>query len=138
MGEDDDQIRPEVLAELADAGWFNHDVPRWQDAACSTAPDPDLWFTQTYAAQRDAIKVCEECPIQAQCGSYGLKYHTEGVWGGVALKPARVPMWARADSPCKKGHFDWYYFTDSQGRERRRCAECQRLRESAKKELVAA
>ena len=131
MDEDDDQIRPEVLAELADAGWFNHDVPRWQDAACSTAPDPDLWFTQTYAAQRDAIKVCEGCPIRAQCGSYGLKYQTEGVWGGVALRP-------RVGSLCKKGHFDWYYFTDSQGRERRRCAECQRLRESAKKELVAA
>lgn len=30
-----------------------------------------------------ALEACRTCPIQIQCAEYGIKYESEGIWGGL-------------------------------------------------------
>jgi hypothetical protein len=59
--------------------------PRWmQHAACADA-DQTLFFPEVGQAGDDAKAICAECPVRAECLSWGL---TEdfGIWGGLSLR----------------------------------------------------
>lgn len=30
-----------------------------------------------------ALEACKSCPVQLQCAEYGIKYESEGIWGGL-------------------------------------------------------
>ena len=65
-------------------------IPRqpWAvDAACA---DTDVEFVPDSKAEAaEAIAVCFDCPVRAQCLVYGLAVKATGVWGGEWLDPWR-------------------------------------------------
>jgi WhiB family transcriptional regulator, redox-sensing transcriptional regulator len=53
------------------------------DAACREI-DIDLFFAVDEQSQRDAIAVCETCPVRASCLEHAITAREQyGVWGGV-------------------------------------------------------
>jgi WhiB family transcriptional regulator, redox-sensing transcriptional regulator len=53
------------------------------DAACREI-DIDVFFAVDEASQREAIAICEACPVRAECLEYAITAREQyGVWGGV-------------------------------------------------------
>lgn len=63
----------------------------WRDeASCSTAPDPDLWYASTIDERREAIEICASCPVRANCLAWALTTGEQfGIWGGVDFEEPR-------------------------------------------------
>lgn len=58
-------------------------------AVCATA-DPDALFV-TGAAQRDAARICQACPVRLECLADALDNQVEfGVWGGMTERQRRA------------------------------------------------
>jgi hypothetical protein len=59
-------------------------VGDWRDeAACSGAPDPDLWFSVQPEQVAAAMAVCDSCPVWEACLNASLTMGTpDGIWGG--------------------------------------------------------
>lgn len=77
----------------ADRGWASDGIAGENDwtaaAVCATQP-PDLLFV-TGAAQRDAARMCDTCPVKLQCLSDALDNRVEfGVWGGLTERQRRA------------------------------------------------
>jgi hypothetical protein len=53
------------------------------EAACSGAPDPDLWFSVQPVRVAAAVAICDGCPVWEACldPSFMLG-NPEGIWGG--------------------------------------------------------
>lgn len=62
----------------------------WQsDAACLIA-DSEAFFPERGGSVREAKKVCETCPVRAQCLEYALENDEQfGVWGGLSVYERR-------------------------------------------------
>jgi hypothetical protein len=61
--------------------------PWTEQAACATAPDPDLWFVSVSVAAdkvRQAKTICRTCPVAAPCLVYAVQFPIPlyGVWAG--------------------------------------------------------
>jgi hypothetical protein len=71
-----------------------------QDGACNGHPDPDLWHYEnsvyvdeqqlTVLRTVEAIEICHQCPVRAQCLQQGLESENiisvggvGSVWGGL-------------------------------------------------------
>lgn len=55
-----------------------------EDADCATT-DPDAFFPEQYDSALAAKKICQGCPVAAQCLEYALEHGIEyGIWGGVS------------------------------------------------------
>lgn len=64
----------------------------WHEQALCRFEDPDLWW---YGSRQDdwevirascAIKICNECPVKAECLKQGLEpenLHGGSIWGGL-------------------------------------------------------
>lgn len=53
------------------------------DAACKDV-DLDLFFTIDEASQREAVAICETCPVRSSCLDHAIAAREQyGVWGGV-------------------------------------------------------
>lgn len=52
-------------------------------AACSGAPDPDLWFARKPEQVAAAVAICDSCPVWEACldASFALGV-PEGIWAG--------------------------------------------------------
>lgn len=62
--------------------WFN-------DAACR-GMNPDLFFPELGEAIDEAVSVCAECPVRAECLEYALTENQwAGVWGGLSGRRRR-------------------------------------------------
>ena len=59
---------------------------RWHLAAkCQDQPQ-DLFFSGNPTKTRQAVAICQSCPVKAICGAEARdRGETYGVWGGVAL-----------------------------------------------------
>lgn len=58
-------------------------------AACRDHPHPNSWFPARGAlsqANREALRVCAECPVQQPCLQHAVDTHAEGIWGGMTAK----------------------------------------------------
>ena len=79
---------------------------RWEHGVAIEVPDdmltrPDLhdcWSTSTQIQRRFAVKVCQHCPVRAECADHAVRTReTDGVWGGLipeqlrALQRRQVP-----------------------------------------------
>lgn len=133
----DPAVRPEVIEELSEAGWFDTPAPDWTGALCASHPDPDLWhptstkYGEKYELQQRAIATCQPCPIRTTCRKYGVQHMKEGVWGGIALDPAKDPSEPdprRLATHCKRGHSDWTI----RGRQRA-CRVCDKARAATRR-----
>ncbi len=61
---------------------------RWAERALCAQAGPDTWYPDNHAQAVVATRICEACPVCAQCLKYALSgadtWHgiTTGIWGG--------------------------------------------------------
>ena len=70
------------------AGWFAMPDPGlWtKDARCAET-DPDIFHPEVGQNVDAAKKICDECPVKAQCLAFALRHpRLTGVWGGTTPK----------------------------------------------------
>jgi WhiB family transcriptional regulator, redox-sensing transcriptional regulator len=62
----------------------------WQDeAACADAP-AELFFSNDEEDQREALALCEACPVRSECLEHALATNEQyGIWGGVREQDRR-------------------------------------------------
>lgn len=76
--------------------------PLWyKDALCAQV-DSDLFFPEQGASPRQAIAICNECPVRALCLDEALSVgRAHGVWGGKteAQRRAMRPKRERVAAP---------------------------------------
>jgi WhiB family transcriptional regulator, redox-sensing transcriptional regulator len=62
----------------------------WQDdAACADAP-AELFFSSEEEDQREALALCDACPVRSSCLEYALDNNEQyGIWGGVREQDRR-------------------------------------------------
>ena len=55
----------------------------WTDAACADPwIDPEIFFAKE--TERQAVAICDACPLKAMCAEYAVTNEMEyGVWGGL-------------------------------------------------------
>lgn len=62
----------------------------WREEALCRQTDADLWFPPHgghLRVTRDAKRICESCPVIAECLEYALEQRYEiGIWGGKTPK----------------------------------------------------
>ena len=59
----------------------------WQDHALCAQVDPELWFPEKGESSRPAKRICQRCPVQAECRSAALaRCEQYGIWGGLSYK----------------------------------------------------
>ncbi|MET3807132.1 putative Fe-S protein YdhL (DUF1289 family) [Nakamurella sp. UYEF19] len=64
----------------------------WTVRAVCAGTDPDALFV-TGAAQRDAAKLCQGCPVRLECLADALDNRIEyGVWGGMTERQRRAVL----------------------------------------------
>ncbi|WP_231988525.1 WhiB family transcriptional regulator [Nakamurella panacisegetis] len=64
----------------------------WTVRAVCAGADPDALFV-TGAAQRDAAKICQACPVRLECLADALDNQIEyGVWGGMTERQRRAVL----------------------------------------------
>jgi WhiB family transcriptional regulator, redox-sensing transcriptional regulator len=67
---------------------LNNAIAEAGEVPCQSAPD--IFFTDPeqinfYVSTRDAVKLCQTCPVINECLSYALDNNErEGVWGGMS------------------------------------------------------
>jgi WhiB family redox-sensing transcriptional regulator len=70
---------------------------RWTTEALCADGDPDRLFV-TGAAQREAAKLCRDCPVLMECLADALDNRIEfGVWGGLTERQRRALLKRRPD-----------------------------------------
>lgn len=90
---------------------LNNAIAEAGEVPCQSAPD--IFFTDPeqinfYVSTRDAVKLCQTCPVINECLSYALDNNErEGVWGGMSpsmrLKKKRA---RRQGSPAYASELD--------------------------------
>ena len=64
----------------------------WTGKAVCAGGDPDTLFV-TGAAQREAAKICQACPVRLECLADALDHRIEyGVWGGMTERQRRAVL----------------------------------------------
>lgn len=72
------------------------DLP-WRERAICKDSDPDAWYPTESSGYPDAERLCDPCPVKAECLQYALENdEQEGVWGG--LRPRRRNKLRRASA----------------------------------------
>ncbi len=80
------------MNDLFDAVGHALDVPiteerPWAAFAVCRDRDPDVFFPATPEGEREAIRVCQGCPVQADCLEFAIEARIRfGVWGGTTEK----------------------------------------------------
>ena len=55
----------------------------WDGAECVNH-DPEVWFEKS--TERQAIAICETCPLITKCALYAIQQDEQhGVWGGLSV-----------------------------------------------------
>lgn len=68
----------------------------WRDSAACRDADPDLFFPigttgPALHQVREAVRICQACPIQVRCLAWALEQGvTDGVWGGTTAEQRRA------------------------------------------------
>ena len=53
--------------------------------------DGSLWFADTGSLESHQAKViCRKCPVKDECGEYGLKHESFGIYGGMSPNERRA------------------------------------------------
>lgn len=66
----------------------------WQARALCAEVDPELWFPESGHTSPAAKRICQRCPVRAQCLAAAVAQHEQhGIWGGLSyherlLRPA--------------------------------------------------
>lgn len=60
----------------------------WQDDALCAEVGMDMFFPEVGGSNRDAQRICAECPVRVQCLAYGMG-EEHGIWGGLSALQRR-------------------------------------------------
>ena len=67
--------------------------PAWMAAGLCAEVDPELFYPETGAPNRDAKRVCGGCDVRAECLAYALAHRERfGVWGGTTERERRPEL----------------------------------------------
>lgn len=72
--------------------------PAWTDLALCAQSDPEAWFPETGDGRsaRQAVRICRQCPVIAECLEHALERRERyGVWGGTTPNERRALLRAR-------------------------------------------
>lgn len=62
----------------------------WKQLGLCSQVDPDLWFPEKGGSAREPKRICQDCPVRAQCLEYALETDQRfGVWGGTSERERR-------------------------------------------------
>ena len=89
--DDLDAVDADSFAEVYEAltAPINEERPWMVFAACRDE-DPDLFFAATKDLTRQALAICDICPVKEDCLQYALEARERfGVWGGTTEKQRR-------------------------------------------------
>jgi WhiB family redox-sensing transcriptional regulator len=76
---------------------YGEDDKAWQIQANCTGADPDLFFPERGASQREAKEICRGCVVREDCLDYALANGEKfGVWGGLSERERRRVRRSRA------------------------------------------
>jgi WhiB family redox-sensing transcriptional regulator len=65
--------------------------------------DPDLFFPERGASQKEAKAVCRSCIVREECLEYALDNHEKfGIWGGLSERERRRYLRQRARAKAAK------------------------------------
>jgi WhiB family transcriptional regulator, redox-sensing transcriptional regulator len=64
-------------------------APWRADAACASS-DPTVFYVERGCSSRAARRICENCPVRAECLEYALQNNEQfGIWGGMSERQRR-------------------------------------------------
>lgn len=59
----------------------------WQDFSNCLGVDPDLFFPERGASNREAKEICRGCVVREECLEYALvNGENFGIWGGMSVR----------------------------------------------------
>ncbi len=62
----------------------------WRDRALCAQTDPEAFFPEKGGSTREAKKICQRCPVRAECLEYALAHDERfGIWGGLSERERR-------------------------------------------------
>lgn len=74
------------------------DTTDWMATGNCADKPPSLFFPSDGVGVEVARRVCEDCPVKAQCLEYALTNRIDhGVWGGTSERERRRLLKARAE-----------------------------------------
>jgi WhiB family transcriptional regulator, redox-sensing transcriptional regulator len=63
----------------------------WREHAACAGKDPDMFFPGRGEATAPAKKVCNSCPVKADCLDHALTHREAfGIWAGTSERERRV------------------------------------------------
>lgn len=71
----------------------------WQESGVCAQTDPDEFFPEKGGSTKQAKRMCERCPVVAECLEYALAVDERfGVYGGKSERERRDIKRARAEA----------------------------------------
>ena len=62
----------------------------WMDSAVCAQVDLEVFFPEDGGSVRTAKRICQPCPVKAECLRFALKRNERfGVWGGLSERERR-------------------------------------------------
>ena len=66
------------------------EVLPWADQAACLVAEPDTFFPEKGGSTREAKRICNDCPVKAECLEYALENDERfGIWGGMSERERR-------------------------------------------------
>ena len=66
---------------------------QWQDEGLCRNVDPEIFFPDAGAPNKQAKMICQGCPVKDQCLEYALElvgFDVVGIWGGKSKRERRI------------------------------------------------
>ena len=62
----------------------------WQNNAACADADPEAFFPEMGSTNRDAVSMCNICPVRQHCLEHAFMYDEPfGIWGGLSERERR-------------------------------------------------
>ena len=66
------------------------DALDWKEQALCAETDPEAFFPEKGGSTREAKRVCNGCPVRADCLAFALEHDERfGIWGGLSERERR-------------------------------------------------
>ena len=87
---------------VGDSMPLNIDRPDWVESAACYGIGWDLFFPDRPDAKKSiakAKKICDGCPVAADCLEYAIATDSPGIWAGTGPRERATIVWGRMTHP---------------------------------------
>lgn len=70
---------------------------QWMEEGICNYENRGLFYSLYIGEQREAVKICQKCPIIDKCREYAITNNEIGVWGGTTEKQRRKLRFNKAE-----------------------------------------